>query len=44
MPILQHIRKDPLGWCIIALLALVVIVALTRTARSHIPGTMRIAG
>lgn len=35
MPILQHIRKDLLGWCIIVLLALLVFVALTRTARSH---------
>jgi hypothetical protein len=35
MPNLQHIRKDPLGWCIIVFLALVVVVALTRTARSH---------
>jgi len=35
MPILQHIRKDPLGWCIIALLAPTIVVAFTRTARSH---------
>jgi hypothetical protein len=35
MPILHHKRKDPLGWCIIVMLALVGVVALTRTARSH---------
>jgi hypothetical protein len=32
----QHqLRKDPLGWCIIVVLALTIVIALTRSARSH---------
>jgi hypothetical protein len=31
----RKLRKDPLGWCIIAVLALLVVVALARQARAH---------
>ena len=31
----REIRKDPLGWCIIAVLALLVVIALAKPARSH---------
>jgi hypothetical protein len=29
------LRKDPLGWCIIAALALLVVIAVARPARAH---------
>ena len=35
MRVLQEIRKDPLGWCIIVALALLITFALARPARSH---------
>lgn len=35
MRVLQEIRKDPLGWCIVVALALLIVGALSRPARSH---------
>ena len=35
MRVLQEIRTDPRGWCIIAALAVLIVVALSRPARSH---------
>lgn len=31
----SELRKDPLGWCIIAALAFLAVVALAKPARSH---------
>jgi hypothetical protein len=32
----QHqLRKDPLGWCVILVLVLTIVFAVTRHARSH---------
>ncbi len=35
MRFLQEIREDSLGWCIIVALALFIVVAFSRPARSH---------
>ncbi|MBX9588216.1 MAG: hypothetical protein K2X43_02855 [Hyphomonadaceae bacterium] len=35
MRFLREIQRDPLGWCVIVALALVVVVVLARPARSH---------
>jgi hypothetical protein len=35
MRIPHPIRKDPLGWCIILGLALLIVIASSRSARSH---------
>lgn len=35
MRVPQDLQKDPLGWCVVFALALLVVVTLSRPARSH---------
>jgi hypothetical protein len=35
MRVPHELRKDPLGWCVILLLALLILLTLARPARSH---------
>ena len=35
MRIFQDLRKDPIGLCVIIVLALIIVVALARPAKSH---------
>jgi len=31
----REVREDPVGWCVVAVLALLVVIALAKPARSH---------